>query len=178
MKFSEQIKLKERCQSFGAQFNFFVHTGGCEGANQNQYDIWIDKNSIPKELIPYYWEYETLLTEKECCKLLEKIETCNVPHSENEIILYISNTYDIFFNFTHMSKEWKIGNMKTDKPLDLIHRIIQEDIPALNLAREITMKELVSMYGNTRSNRAFQLDAYKIYLLNCYLKDKQTQIDK
>lgn len=39
LKLSEQMYLKERCKTFGAEFKFFVHTGGCEGANQNQYDI-------------------------------------------------------------------------------------------------------------------------------------------
>lgn len=171
LKLSEQLKLKERCQSFGAEFKFFVHTGGCDGENRNQYDIWIEKEHIPEELIPYYLDYETLLSEKECCDLLKEDMTYNIPHNEDSIVLYISNEYDVFFNFTHMTKEWKIGNLKTDDPKDLIRRIVEEDIPALNLARQITMKELVAMYGNTQSNRAFQLDDYKNYLLNCYVKE-------
>lgn len=171
LKLSEQLKLKERCQTFGAEFKFFVHTGGCDGENRKQYDIWIEKEHIPEMLIPYYLDYETLLTEKECCGLLKEDMTHNIPHNEDTIVLYVSNNYDIFFNFTNMSKEWKIGNLKTDNQKELIRRIIEEDIPALNLARQITMKELVATYGNTQSNRAFQLEDYKNYLLNRYIED-------
>ena len=70
-----------------------------------------------------------------------------------------------------MSKEWKIGNLKTDDQKDLIRRIVEEDIPALKLAKQVTMKELVTMYGNAQSNRAFQLDDYKDYLLNRYVEE-------
>lgn len=171
LNLSEQLKLKERCQTFGAEFKFFVHAGGCDGENRKQYDIWIEKDNIPKELIPYYLDYESLLSEKECCELLKEDDTHNIPHNEELIVLFISNNYDVFFNFTHMSKEWKIGNLKTDNQKELLRRIVEEDIPAINLARQITMKELVTMYGNTQSNKAFQLDDYKDYLLNRYVEE-------
>jgi len=97
--------------------------------------------------------------------------TCWVHHNEDEIVLLISNTYNVYFNFTHMSKEWRIGNLKTDDPSELVRKIVEEDIPALNLARKITMKELVARYGDKDSNKAFQVNDYKDYLLNRYLED-------
>ena len=171
LRLSERLKLKERCQVFGAEFEFFIHTGGCDGENRKQYEIWIEKDNIPNELIPYYSEYETLLSEKECCELLKHDDTHSVYHNEEMITLLISNNYDVYFNFTHMSKEWKIGNLKTDNQEELIRRIIEEDIPALKLARKVTMRELVGMYGDTQSNKAFQLSDYKDYLLNRYLEN-------
>ena len=130
-----------------------------------------EKDNIPNELIPYYSEYETLLSENECCELLKHDDTHSVYHNEEMITLLISNNYDVYFNFTHMSKEWKIGNLKTDNQEELIRRIIEEDIPALKLARKVTMRELVGMYGDTQSNKAFQLSDYKDYLLNRYLEN-------
>lgn len=171
LKLSEQLNLKERCHIFGAEFKFFVHSGGCDGENRNQYSIWIEKENIPDVLIPYYLNYESLLTEKECCELLKEDITHRVHHNAEMIVLLISNTYDVFFNFTHMSNEWKIGNLKTDNQADLIRRIAEEDIPALNLAKKVTMKELVAMYGDMQSHKAFQINAYKDYLLNRYLED-------
>ena len=175
LRLSEQLKLKERCQAFGAEFRFFVHTGGCDGENRRQYEIWIEKENIPELLLPYYLNYKTLLTEKDCCELLKEDDTHRVHHNEETIVLLISNNYDVYFNFTHMTKEWKIGNLKTDNQAELIHRIVEEDIPALNLARQITMKELVAMYGNDHSNKAFGLGDYKDYLLNRYLEDVFTR---
>lgn len=175
LELSEELRLKERCQSFGTEFKFFVHAGGCGGENRKQYDIWIEKDSIPKALIPYYLDYEELLTEKECCELLKADDTNHVPHNEEDIVVYVSNNYDVFFNFTHMSHEWKIGNLKTDEQEELVRKIVEEDIPALNLARTITMRELVAKYGNKKSERAFYLSDYKDYLLDCYVKEVLTE---
>ncbi len=171
LELSEQLKLKERCQAFGAEFRFFVHSGGCDGENCNQYNIWIEKENIPQALIPYYLNYESLLTEKECCELLREDATHRVHHNGDVVVLLISNSFDVFFNFTHMSEEWKIGNLKTDSREDLIRRILQEDIPALKLAKEVTMQELAARYGDAHSNKAFGLNDYKDYLLNRYLED-------
>ena len=88
--------------------------------------------------------------------------------------MLIANNYDVFFNFTHMTNEWKIGNLKTDSQEELIRRIVDEDIPALNRARQVTMKELVKKYGDAQSKKAFQLGDYKDFLLNRYLEDADT----
>lgn len=171
LKLSEQLKMQERCNAFGAEFKFFVHEGGCDGENRKQYDVWIEKDHIPEVLIPYYLNYEALLTEKECCELLKDDLSHRVRHNDEDIVLMISNTYDVFFNFTQLSQEWKVGNLKTDEPEELIRRIVEEDIPALNLARKVSMKELVAKYGDCQSKRAFRLNEYKDYLLNEYLRE-------
>ena len=171
LKLSEELHLRERCRGFGAEFRFFVHTGGCDGENRKQYGIWIKKENIPEALISCYLNYESLLTERECCERLKEDATHWVHHNEKEIVLLISNTCDVFFNFTQMSKEWKIGNLKTDDREELIRRVVEEDIPALNLAGKITLGELAAKYGNPESDRAFQLNDYKDYLLNRYLED-------
>ena len=114
LQLSEELRLKERCQEFDAAFKFFIHSGGCDGENRKQYDVWIEKDHIPEILRPYYLNYESLLTEKECCELLKEDLSHRVHHNEDMVVLLISNTYDVFFNFTHMSNEWKIGNLKTD----------------------------------------------------------------
>lgn len=171
LKLSEELRLRERCRALGAEFRFFVHTGSCDGENRKQYDIWIKKEDIPEALIPFCLNYESLLTERECCERLRGDTTHWVHHNGNEIVLLISNTCDVFFNFTHMSGEWKIGNLKTDDREELIRRVVEEDIPALSLAGKVTLGELAAGYGNVESGRAFLLNDYKDYLLNRYLED-------
>lgn len=122
LQLSEELRLKERCREFDAEFKFFIHSGGCDGENRKQYDVWIEKDHIPEILRPYYLNYESLLTEKECCELLKEDLSHRVHHNEDMVVLLISNTYDVFFNFTHMSNEWKIGNLKTDNQTELIRR--------------------------------------------------------
>ena len=53
---------------------------------------------------------------------------------------------------------------------ELIRRVVEEDSPALRAAREITLGELVRLYGDESSDRAFDMEDYKAYLLNTYLE--------
>lgn len=96
-------------------------------------------------------------------------ENSVVYHNEEEIDLFISNQYDVFYNFTHMSPNWRIGNLKTDDRDEMIRRIVEEDTQALNLARNISLRELVKRYGDPASDRLFGRGDYTEYLLNCYV---------
>ena len=71
-----------------------------------------------------------------------------------------------------MTEAWKIGNLKTDPPAEIVRRIVEEDIPALNLARQVTLGELVRLYGDPASGKAFSQGDYQGYLLNRYLEDR------
>ena len=166
------LDLEKRCQAFGGTFRFFVHEGSCDGENQKLYPIRIEKGHIPEALVPYYLQYDELLTEAACCAELNGSLSHEVPHNEDRITLNISNTFDVYFNFTHMTEAWKIGNLKTDPQEELIRRIVEEDTPALNLARQITLGELVRRYGDPASGKAFSLGDYQGYLLNRYLEDR------
>lgn len=172
LQLADTLKLKERCRAFQSDFKFFVHSGSCDGEKRRLYDLRIEKDHIPKELIPYYLNYEEVITERKCCYLLMDDTSNVVYHNEGWVVLNISNTYDAYFNFTHMTEGWKIGNLKIESQEEIIHRIMEEDIPALNLARSITLKELVKKYGNKQSDKVFFIDDYKSYLLNCYIEER------
>ncbi len=169
---SEDLQLKQRTEAVGQAFRFFVHPGTCDGENRKLYPVRIQKSHIPEELIPYVLDYDETLTEQEWCAKWQDDTSHYVPHNDGRIVLYISNTYDLFFNFTHMKPEWRIGNLKTDPIEELVRRVKEEDIPALNEARSITLGALVRRYGDPSSERAFEDDDYKMYLLNQHLEQK------
>ncbi|MBQ2603003.1 MAG: radical SAM protein [Oscillospiraceae bacterium] len=170
---SKELRLSERCNAFGEEFSFFVHSGSCEGENSKLYSRRINKEGIPEELIPYYLGFSQTKTEAELCELFEQDNTAFIYHNEDEITLNISNNYDVFFNFTHMKPEWRIGNILTDDREELIRRIIEEDIPALKIAKNTPVSELVRQFGNSKSHKIFDcVDDYKAYLLNEKLKLK------
>lgn len=173
LQLADVMKLKEKCYEFGSDFKFFVHSGSCDGENRKLYGIRINNENIPSELLPYYLNYNNALSEQECCNLLKNDSSCFVYHNSDQIVLNISNTYDIYFNFTHMTDVWKIGNLKSDDPDEIVRRIISEDIPALNLAKNISVGELTQKYGDFQSQKVFFIDDYKSYLLNTYLENIQ-----
>lgn len=169
LELSKKLNLVERCRNFGGEFKFFVHAGSCDGENRKLYDIRINKEDIPKALIPYYNDFDKMLTESElCCKL--KNDTSHfVYHNEDEITLNISNEFDVYFNFTHMTDDWKIGNLKSDSQDEITRKILDENTYALNTARSITISDLVRNYGNFCSERIFDEYDYKAYLLNKHI---------
>lgn len=169
------MHLEERCAAFGENFTFFVHSGSCDGENRKLYDIRIRKSSVPEEIKPYYLDYGKTMTERECCGLLKEDTSHVVHHNEGQIVLYISNTFDVYFNFTHMEEAWKIGNLKDTDPWEMVRRVIEEDTAALNAARAVTVKTLVERYGDVNSDRIFFVEDYKSYLLNRYVEESGTQ---
>ena len=70
-----------------------------------------------------------------------------------------------------MRPEWKIGNLKNDPIDELVWKVVEEDIPALQEARRVTVGELVRRYGDLLSEKAFRKEDYLMYLLNKHLEE-------
>ena len=171
LAYSKELKLSERCKEFDGEFSFFIHSGSCDGENRKLYPLRINKEDIPVDLIPYYINFSETKTETELCAILANDDNCFAYHNENEITLNIANNFDVYFNFTHMYPEWKIGNILSDESSELVSRIINEDIPALTLARNTPVSTLVKRFGNPQSHKIFDcVDDYKAFLLNRILE--------
>ena len=164
-----ELKLNERC----SDFSFFIHEGSCDGENAKLYDLRIRKESITEKVIPYYLDLNLKQTEEDLVRLFEKqTDEYFVPSNKgNDVVIYVSNTFDVFFNFTNMTPFWSIGNLKKDDIEEICRRIKEEDIPALNYAKKVTLAELATSYGNPNSTRLFEEDDYKMFLLNKYLEN-------
>lgn len=108
-------------------------------------------------------------TEAECVEsLLKRSE--NPDYSNGDfIVLNITNNFDIWYNYTHMSPEWRIGNLKIDGIEEIMRRINEEDTFAQREARKITFAELAERYGDAASERAFSIGDYESYLFNKHL---------
>ena len=170
LRLAKELKLSERCETFNKTFRFFVHPGSCDGENMKLYPIRINKEHIPEELVPYFLNYDESFMEKELYEMWKNELSHVSVNNKDDIVLYVANNYDLFFNFTHMSSEWRIGNLKEDPIEELVRRIIEEDIPALNTAGSITLGELVNRYGDSHSKKTFEKEDYRMYLLNTHLK--------
>ncbi len=145
---------------------FFVHEGSCDGENRKLYPIRIRKGHIPEELAPYYLDYGKLLTEKECCERLQNDFSHPAFPIGKEITLNVSNTYDVYYNYTNMTPPWVIGNLKEIAPEEMVRRIVSGDTPALRKLERVTWAGLVQLYGDFSSERVFSPDDYKMFLVN------------
>ena len=147
----------------------FVHEGTCDGRNRGLYDIRIRKSHIPEGVKPYYLDFDNVVTEAELCARLQNDPSHYLPHNEEDIVLYITSDFNVYFNFTNPSPAWRIGNLKTDPIEVIVDRAVSEQIPALLLSKQIPISGLVGRYGDPSSERVFSEDDYKIYLLNEHL---------
>ena len=102
LELSEELDLAGRCKAFGGHFRFFVHPGSCDGENRKLYPIRIVKEHIPAALVPHFLGYEDLRSERELCERWKDDDSHFVPRGGGDIVLYVANNYDLFFNFTHM----------------------------------------------------------------------------
>ncbi len=163
-RMAEELR-KERCPGL----EFFVHAGSCDGENRKLYPIRIGKHHIPDELKEVFLGYDGILSEAECCRILAEDPSSPCFRIGSEITLNISNRFDVYYNFTHMTEPWKIGNLKTDEPEKLVRDILSGNTPALNAADRCPWSGLAREYGDPSSDRVFSLDDYKMYLFNEYL---------
>ena len=168
---SEKLSLSKRCEAFGGHFKFFVHAGSCEGENRKLYPIRIVKDHIPEELVPYFLNYDSIKTERELYAAWKDDDSLVEYHNNDDFVVFVANNYDLYFNFTHMRPEWRIGNLLQDSDEELARRIKEEDIAALREARHVSLGELVRMHGDPASGKVFEENDYKAYLLNCHLED-------
>ena len=134
-------------RNHGVPFEFFVYEGSCEGENRKLYGIRIAKEEIPRALIEYHIGYGRLRAEKEFCELQKDDASPYVYHNEDEITLYITSDSNVYYHFTNLSENWKIGNMKSESAESLAAKIIREDTFARNEARKIPVPQEVRRRG-------------------------------
>ena len=166
-RLATEIK-KERCP----ELEFFVHEGSCEGENRKLYPIRIQKHHIPDELKESFLNHDNILSEAECYHILMDDPSSPVFQVGSEITLNISNRFDVYYNFTHMTKPWRIGNLKQTEPETLVRDIMSGNTPALNAANRCSWSELTHEYGDPSSEKVFSLDDFKMYLFNEYLNQQ------
>ena len=162
----EKIR-QERCHDM----EFFVHEGTCDGENRKLYPVRIRKSHIPEVLIPVFLNYGQIQTERDCLEQVSQDRTSPEFPVGTDLTLYVSNGYDVFYNYTHMAKPWIIGNMKDESAETLIPRILAGDSYALRKLSRITWADLAGRFGDPSSERVFSPEDYRIYLVNRYLEE-------
>ena len=166
---TEELGLKERCQKFGQEFKLFINEGSPDGENRKLMDLRIDFEDIDKELISYYFDYENLKTESDFVEALKHDDTYLKYEYKDEMVLYISNTFDVYYNFTEMSPKWKIGNLINENKDELMRKILNLDVEAINIAKKTPISYLINEYGDSNSKKVFSRNDYLHYLLLLHL---------
>lgn len=167
--YMKEKHLVERSKTIGKGFNYFVHSGSCTGENFKLYSLRIEEGTVPSSLIPYFLSYDKNKSEREWLEeLRDSKEYFSYPLTD-KVVLNISNTLDVYFNYTHLEKEWCLGNIREIPASEMMEKIKSQKVPALDIARSITLGELANLYGDNESTKLFELADFKEYLLHRHL---------
>ena len=177
-KLIQERKLEERCASFGGEFRFFLHQGSCDGANNNQYHIWItpdDLARIPETLLRHTYRHfgndnpEDIFgkPESKWCMLLAGDSSVENLITDDPVF-FVDHRYDVYPNITAPSPHWHLGNLKTDGAEAVLRRYIENKSTAQHIRATIPLGTIVQTCGNPTSRKLFTRGDFITLLLNRY----------
>ncbi|MBE6614241.1 MAG: radical SAM protein [Ruminococcaceae bacterium] len=171
--------LEARCTAVGKEFSFFLHQGSCDGANENNYDLWLtpaDLAEIPPLLMQYTCRHfgtedPTEIfgrTEAQWYSLLaDSQDTENIV--TDTPVFYIDHNYDVFPNITTPSPHWRLGNLYTDNAETILQRYTENSTPAQHIRASVPFCEIVRTCGNPTSQKLFCRGDYTDFLRNRFI---------
>jgi MoaA/NifB/PqqE/SkfB family radical SAM enzyme len=172
------LNIESRCKEFGKKFSLFLHQGSCDGENTKLYDIWItpeDIDKLPSTLVKYtldHFRVNTIMdvfgkTEQELYKKLIEDENTSNFVSDNPVF-FVDKNLDVYPNISNTSLYWLLGNLKKDGAKKIIKKYTGNKSIAQNISITKPICEIIEKTGNSKSQRLFGENDYRIYLINKY----------
>lgn len=176
----DDLKLEERCRVFGGEFVFFMHQGGCDGENEQFYDIWItpeDVEKLPKRLVDWtlnHFGAESLdeVFGRPEMELYEELisDTSVRDLTETESVFFVDQYFNVYPNRTAPMPYWCLGNLKTDSAEKVLENYVCNRSLAQRTRLTVPLCEMVKVVGDPASQRLFTKGDYIDYVLNQYCK--------
>lgn len=174
----ERLKLRERVQDLGSEFQLFMHTPGPdhegrkieylrptveEVSSLSEKILTPSRKHLGKEIL---WRTEH--------ELYEAIIKYNQSQPNDERMLsepfqfwfFVTNTWDIYSNVGTLEPWWRLGNLKVDSVQTVMRRFNRDEIPGLNVLLHFPQSELARLYGNPKGLKIY---SSKDDLLSLYL---------
>ena len=181
-KLIDELRLEERCRALGEEFVFFMHQGGCDGENEQFYDIWItpkDIKQLPKRMVDWtlkHFEASNLdevfgRTEEELYNELIT-DTSTRELAEKEPVFFVDQYLNVYPNRSTPRDYWCLGNLTTDGIETILKNYAENKSPAQQARLTVPICDIVKKVGNPKSQRLFTKGDYVDYVLNQYCKKK------
>jgi MoaA/NifB/PqqE/SkfB family radical SAM enzyme len=174
----KSLKLRERVQKLGSEFQVFVHLPDPVGEARRIEHLRPTIEgvaSLPEEILEESrrrFRKETLWqTEGELYKII--MENEETPPADESILdepsnfwFFVTNSWDVFSNVGTLEPWWKLGNMKKDSVETIIRRFERDEILGLNIRLHYPQKNLAEKYGNPKGRKIYssRTDLLDLYL--------------
>ncbi len=177
----EIVKLaKQTGLADDPEFRAFVHCGGCDGANEDNYPIWAtreDVDRLPREFFDWTQQHLGVAltdwfgkTEREhVADMLRQTQSIGWE-PEKETVLYVDHEFNVYPNLTAPQPTWRLGNLKTDGAEKVLENLVNAIPRGLWVRKNVPVCELARAHGDAGSERLFDRDDYLTYLVNKYAR--------
>jgi len=178
MRLIEKLKLYERVQALGSEFQLFMHAPGSDGEGRKIEYLRPAVNevqSLPADILESskkHFNREILWrTEKELySEIMESSRTIPKDESvldEPDVFWFLVNgNWDVFSNVGTLEPWWRLGNLKQDSVATIMDNFLQDRIPGLDVLYNYPRSELARQYGDPDGSKIY-VSAYD--LVNLYL---------
>ena len=157
----KHLKLRERCEQIGGQFEFFIGGISPEGNGFGIENERIEKGDlalIPQEMIALSRDGLDGLGEPEN-ELLPELLSCSTPPERYPTPwLFIDADFDVYPNIAEPTTWWKLGNLKTDGVERIMKTYMDGATPGMTANNTFPVSVLAERFGNPNSTKLYTCD--------------------
>ena len=175
-----QLKLDKRCETLEKPFEFFLHGGSCDGANEALYPLLAVKGTlsqIPESLVERTLRYfgkktlDEVFGEPEAALFARLKSSEDVEGLANDKpVFFLDHRFDLYPNFTAPAPFWRLGNLKEEGAEPLLRRFLENASPAQHARLTVPLGEMVQKAGAPDGQGLFIESDYIDYILNRYCR--------
>lgn len=164
----QTMKLEERVQAMGYEFEVFVHPVAPDGEAFNIEHLrpTVDVlSSIPSYLAEKTKQYQDVTTLEECLGKAEKDWIIELSEENESFATYpdtlafmVTPELDVFSNLGEPMPWWKLGNLKIDGVERLMQCFENDKVPGLFANFHIPISQLAQIYGRKDSQYIYTRD--------------------
>ncbi len=176
----DELDLIRRCEDIGGKFAFFLHSGSCDGENEQFYEVFptiSDIQKIPPRLLEFakaHWDsdIEGIFGHPECQLIaeLEQSDETSCPVTETPVF-FVDAQFNVYPNITTPTVYSCLGNLKTDGAEAVIANYLANKSALQKVMSTVPICEIVAKFGDRLSERLFVKSDYISYVTNKYVRE-------
>ncbi len=181
LSLADKMRLSQRLENFGTEFNIFVHVWGPCGVVldiEHLRPTVEDMKLIPRELLESSAKHfcrETLwFPEAELCReILSRDEWFGYGLEPGHMGWFlVAGNMDVYFNAYGVEPWWCLGNLGTEPLSRILQRFREDDAPAFKVIASVPAQRLVREYADLQGQKVYSSadDVARLSLLHFLTK--------
>ena len=166
---AEELRLRERCESLGGPFTFWMHLPSPDGAALDLDRMWPtdrDLDQVPRDFLAQsearagspLGKPERVLFRTLCGDPGPAVRSTQEATSGNPLWLYVAPGFDVYPSQFTVSAAFRLGNIRTDGVGAIMNAWENERAPGLQAMFRTPNSELARRYGRPYGRRLYDGD--------------------